>query len=96
MCAELASKLEYRLRYFIAHNVDSLKVDDKGLRVYVDERGRDGIEYPIGVGLIGILAVESSAYVGFELKLGQVADMAIGPISRYMAVYLRTIQLVQT
>lgn len=78
-------QLEYQLRDFIAHNIESLKVDGKSLRLYVDDQGRDGIEYPTGVGPIDILAVDSDgAFVVFELKRGRVADRAIGQISRYM------------
>lgn len=82
---ETVFELEYQLRDFIAHNIESLKVDGRGLQLYVDEQGRDGIEYPSGVGPIDILAVDSDgAYVVFELKRGRVADKAIGQISRYM------------
>ncbi|NMX48104.1 DUF91 domain-containing protein [Pseudomonas sp. WS 5407] len=82
---ETVFELEYQLRDFIAHNIESLKVDGKSLRLYVDDQGRDGIEYPTGVGPIDILAVDSDgAFVVFELKRGRVADRAIGQISRYM------------
>lgn len=78
-------ELEWQLRDFIAHNIESLSVDGKSLRLYVDDQGRDGVEYPTGVGPIDILAIDSDgAYVVFELKRGRVADKAIGQISRYM------------
>lgn len=77
--------LEWQLRDFIAHNIETLRLDGKALRLYVDDIGRDGVEYPTGVGPIDILALDSDdAFVVFELKRGRVADKAIGQISRYM------------
>ena len=82
---ETVFELEWQLRDFIAHNIETLRVDGKALRLYVDEIGRDGVEYPTGVGPIDILALDSDdSFVVFELKRGRVADKAIGQISRYM------------
>lgn len=78
-------ELEWQLRDFIAHNIESQRVDGKALRLYVDSHGRDGVEYPTGVGPIDILALDSDdTFIVFELKRGRVADKAIGQISRYM------------
>lgn len=82
---ETVFELEWQLRDFICHNIESLKLEDKALRLYVDSQGRDGVEYPTGVGPIDILALDSDdSFVDFELKRGRVADRAIGQISRYM------------
>ncbi|MCE5985217.1 endonuclease NucS domain-containing protein [Pseudomonas sp. LF19] len=82
---ETVFELEWQLRDFISHNIESLKVEGKPLRLYVDSQGRDGVEYPTSVGPIDILALDSDdSFVIFELKRGRVADRAIGQISRYM------------
>ncbi|HDS1734906.1 endonuclease NucS domain-containing protein [Pseudomonas sp. BP8] len=82
---ETVFELEWQLRDFISHNIESLKVEGKPLRLYVDPQGRDGVEYPTSVGPIDILALDADdSFVIFELKRGRVADRAIGQISRYM------------
>ena len=82
---ETVFELEWQLRDFIAHNIETLRVDGKALRLYVDDTGHDGVEYRTGVGPIDILALDSDdSFVVFELKRGRVADKAIGQISRYM------------
>ena len=82
---ETVFELEWQLRDFISHNIETLKLEGKPLRLYVDGQGRDGVEYPTGVGPIDILALDSDdSFVVFELKRGRVADKAIGQISRYM------------
>ena len=82
---ETVFELEWQLRDFIAHNIETLRVDGKALRLYVDDIGHDGVEYRTGVGPIDILALDSDdSFVEFELKRGRVADKAIGQISRYM------------
>lgn len=82
---ETVFELEWQLRDFISHNIESLKLEGKPLRLYVDPQGRDGVEYPTSVGPIDILALDSDdSFVIFELKRGRVADRAIGQISRYM------------
>jgi hypothetical protein len=49
--------LEYQLRDFIASNLNTIAIDGRRLRLFVDPTGRDGIEYPSAVGPIDILAV---------------------------------------
>jgi len=77
--------LEYQLRDFLASNLPSFPINGKRLRVFVDQAGRDGVEYPSAVGPIDILAVDAqgSFYV-FELKRATSPDRALGQLARYM------------
>jgi len=81
----LSFPFESHLRDFIASNLDSIRVDSKRLKLFVDEHGRDGIEYQTAVGPIDILALdEDGNFVVFELKLSKGSDRTTGQISRYM------------
>ncbi|MBV6271736.1 DUF91 domain-containing protein [Alcaligenaceae bacterium CGII-47] len=85
-------ELEFQLRDFIAHNIETININGRRCRLYVDPTGRDGIEYPTGVGFIDILAIDADgAFVVFELKRGRVPDQAIGQIARYMGWLKKTI-----
>lgn len=76
---------ESHLRDFIAKNLESISIDGRKLRLYIDQTNRDGIEYPTDVGPIDILAVDdSNEFVVFELKLAKGPDRAVGQIMRYM------------
>ena len=84
--------LEYQLRDFLAQNLETIPVDGKKLRVYVDPSERDGVEFPTEVGPIDILAVdETGAFVVFELKRARSPDRAIGQLSRYMGWVKQTV-----
>jgi len=78
-------ELEYQLRDFIAHNLGNINLNGKKLSLYIDENGRNGVEYPSGVGPIDILAQDTmgNLYV-FELKRSSSPDKAIGQVARYM------------
>ena len=77
--------LESHLRDFLANNLSSVKINNNYLKLYKNESGRDGVEYPTGVGPIDILAVDDdNNVVIFELKLSRGVDRAMGQISRYM------------
>lgn len=91
--ADASFALEYQLRDFIAQNIESISVNGRRLRLYVDPTGKDGVEYPTAVGPIDILAVdkESNAFVVFELKRGRTPDYVIGQIARYMGWLKSTI-----
>ena len=82
---DLLFPLESHLRDFIAQNLNTITVAGKRLSLYVDDDGRDGIEYPTDVGRIDILAVdEEENFVVFELKLSRGSDQTLGQLLRYM------------
>jgi endonuclease len=84
--------LEYQLRDFIASNLNTISINGKRLRLFVDPMGRDGIEFPSAVGPIDILAIdESGSFFVFELKRANSSDRAIGQLTRYMGWVQQTI-----
>lgn len=90
--SELLFPVESHLRDFIAQNIEVIKVNDHSLRLYVDDQGRDGVEYPTDVGPIDILALdEEDNFVVFELKLSKGADKAMGQLLRYMGYVKRNL-----
>lgn len=92
---ELLFPVESHLRDFIAQNIEGIKVNDHSLRLYIDEHGRDGVEYPTDVGPIDILALdEEDNFAVFELKLIRGADKAIGQLLRYMGWVKRNLSKV--
>ncbi len=77
--------LEAHLRDFIAANIGNLKLLGQKLRLYSDDLGRNGIEYPTDVGPIDVLAVDADGgFVVFELKLSKGPDRTVGQVLRYM------------
>jgi hypothetical protein len=76
---------ESHLRDFLARNLYTVPIDGRQLRLFEDENGRDGVEYPTDVGPIDILAndADGNFYV-FELKLNTSADTTVGQVMRYM------------
>lgn len=82
---EAAFRFEVQLRDFIAQNLSAIDIHGQRLRLYADEVGRNGIEYPTPVGPIDILAVDpAGAFYVFELKRARSPDHAIGQLTRYM------------
>ena len=77
--------LESHLRDFVATNIGTIKVHGLCLRLYANDSGKDGVEYPTDVGPIDVLAQNSDGdFVVFELKLSRGPDKAVGQILRYM------------
>jgi Endonuclease NucS C-terminal domain len=84
--------LEYQLRDFIASNLNTMSINGRRLRLWVDPTGRDGVEFPSAVGPIDILAVDDSgSFFVFELKRANGSDRAIGQLTRYMGWVRQTI-----
>src|SRR5690348_8620326 len=89
---EAAFALEHELQSFIANNLEAIDVGGKRLRLYVDERGVDGIEYVTELGRIDILAIdEVGGFYVFELKRATAPDSAMGQLMRYMGWVQQTI-----
>ena len=84
--------LEQHLRDFLAENINTIKILNKSLKVFVNNEGRDGIEYPTAVGFIDIIAIddEDNFYV-FELKRSRGSDKVVGQLARYMGWVAATI-----
>ncbi|MDQ9168807.1 endonuclease NucS [Oxalobacteraceae bacterium R-40] len=84
--------LERQLRDFLADNIESIPINGKKLRLFVDPTGRDGVEFPTAVGFIDVLAVdaEKNFYV-FELKRDEGSDKVVGQLARYMGWVKATI-----
>lgn len=84
--------LEYQLRDFIAQNLNVIRVENRRLRLYTDENGRNGVEYPTDAGPIDILAIDDQDnFVVFELKRARSPDHAIGQLTRYMGRLVQTV-----
>lgn len=82
---DAAFQFEAQLRDFIAQNLPRIDVQGQRLRLFQDEAGRDGIEYPTPVGPIDVLAVDTDGGLHvFELKRGRTPDHVIGQLARYM------------
>lgn len=77
--------MEGHLRDFIIKNLHRISIGGTSLRLFTDAQGRDGREYPTGVGPIDILAIDTVGnFFVFELKLDRGADRALGQLARYM------------
>jgi endonuclease len=87
---EAAFRFEAQLRDFVAQNLAAIDVQGQRLRLFVDDEGRSGVEYPTPVGPIDILAIDSAGglYV-FELKRARSPDHTIGQLARYMGALRR-------
>jgi len=84
--------LEKQLRDFLADNIESIKIKGRKLQLFVDQAGRDGVEYPTAVGFIDVLGIdENGNFYVFELKRDVGSDRVVGQVARYMGWIQSTI-----
>ena len=83
-----AFALEQHLRDYIAKDIHKISFNGGNLKLFQDQDGREGVEYPTDTGRIDILAVSADDDQDFfviELKLSRGSDQAIGQLMRYMS-----------
>lgn len=79
---EIPLEFERQLESFLEKNLNKL---EQGLKLYKDEVGNYGRQYPTDIGPIDLLCVnKESNFVVVELKKGRGSDSAVGQIQRYM------------
>lgn len=84
--------LERQLRDFLSDNIGSIVINGKKLKLYVDQTGKDGVEYPTDVGFIDALGIDDNEnFYVFELKRNNGSDKVIGQVARYMGWVKKTI-----
>ena len=78
--------LEHHLRDYIAKNIRDIDFNGKKLKLYHDQDGNEGVEYPIDNWRIDILAVSNDdrEFFVIELKLSRGSGQAIGQLMGYM------------
>ena len=73
---------ESALREYISNNLDAVEV---GLKLYEDNDGNIGVEYPADSWSIDVLAVDNqSNFLVIELKKSRSGDKVFGQLARYM------------
>jgi hypothetical protein len=82
-CAsEIPLSLERQLEDFLAANLGLI---EPGLKLYVDEDGQQGKQYPTDVGIMDLLCRRPNGdLLVIELKRARSSDQAVGQISRYI------------
>ncbi len=89
---EQTFSLERQLRDFIADNISSININGKQLKLFVDQKGNDGVEYHTDIGFIDVLGIDSDGeFYVFELKRGMGSDKVVGQLTRYMGWVRNTI-----
>lgn len=76
----------------MSDNIGSIVINGKKLKLYVDQTGKDGVEYPTDVGFIDVLGIDDNEnFYIFELKRDNGSDKVIGQVARYMGWVKKTI-----
>jgi len=79
---EIPPSMERLVEDFLALNLDHI---EKGLKLYKDEKGVPGRQYPTDIGIIDLLCVDKdNKFVIIEIKKEKGSDKTIGQITRYM------------
>lgn len=79
---ETSFGLESQLRDFLAQNLSLIPVNGQHLQLYVDPTGRDGIEFPTGVGQIDLLAVQVLViFMSLSLNVGEHQTIQLANLS---------------
>lgn len=79
---EIPLSLEKQLEDFMSKNLELL---ENGLKLFEDEDGKFGQQYPTDVGIIDLLCKKKDdSFLVIELKRAKSSDSVIGQISRYM------------
>jgi hypothetical protein len=79
---EISIEFEKQLENFLKDNLNSI---ENRLRIFKDNEGHDGQQYPTDVGRIDLLCIdENNDFVIIELKKKRTSDVAVGQILRYM------------
>lgn len=80
--SEIPLSLERQLEDFLAANLGLI---EPGLKLYVDEDGQQGKQYPTDVGIMDLLCRRPNGdLLVIELKRARSSDQAVGQISRYI------------
>jgi RecB family endonuclease NucS len=78
---EVSVQMERELEDFLINNLGLI---EGGLKLYIDEQGKNGRQYPTDVGTIDLLCKNKGDFVIIELKKGRISDIVVGQISRYI------------
>jgi len=79
---EIVPSMEQLLEDFLEKNLAHV---EKGLKLYYDEKGIPGRQYPTDIGTIDLLCIDDDKrFVVIEIKKERGSDKTIGQITRYM------------